>query len=179
KMPLPPPRPFVGFRHASAYALIPPMPASPAVRFRRVALIGRHASPGIAEPLSRRAAFLSERGHAVVLEAETARNTPLPGYPTATAESLGKEADVAIVVGGDGTMLSIARQLAPLEVPLIGVNQGRLGFLTDVPLANMEEALSAMLAGRYVEERRTLLEATVHRAADGTKETVLALNDVV
>jgi len=156
------------------------MSAPPAaVRFRRVALVGRYASPGIAEPLSRLAAFLSERGHAVVLEAETARNTPLLGYPTAAAESLGKETDVAIVLGGDGTMLSIARQLAPFDVPLIGVNQGRLGFLTDVPLANMEDALAAILAGRYVEERRTLLEATVHRAADGAKETVLALNDVV
>ncbi len=156
------------------------MPAPPAaLRFRRVALIGRFASPGIAEPLSRLAGFLSARGHAVILEAETARNTPLPGYPTAAAETLGKEADVAIVLGGDGTMLSIARQLAPFDVPLIGVNQGRLGFLTDVPLANMEDALSAMLAGHYVEERRTLLEATVHRARGGAEATVLALNDVV
>ncbi len=155
------------------------MSAPVTARFRRVALIGRYASPGIAEPLSRLAAFLSARGHTIVLEADTARHTPLPGYPTAASGALGNHADVAVVVGGDGTMLSIARELAPFDVPLIGINQGRLGFLTDIPLADMEDALAAILAGRHVEERRTLLEATVHRAADHVEQTVLALNDVV
>ncbi len=152
---------------------------APDIRFRRVALIGRYASPGIADPLSRLAAFLAARGHAVVLEAETARYTPLARYPAAASGALGKEADVAIVIGGDGTMLSIARQLAPFEVPLIGVNQGRLGFLTDIPLSRMEDALAAILAGRYVEERRTLLEASLHRAGGVVHERALALNDVV
>ena len=154
------------------------MPA-PLSHFPRVALVGRFASPGIAGPLSRVAAFVAARGHAVVLEAETARSAPLPGYPTAASGALGTAADVAIVVGGDGTMLAIARQLAPFDVPLIGVNQGRLGFLTDIPLTKMEEALSAILAGRYVEERRTLVQATVRRAGDSPGETVVALNDVV
>ena len=151
------------------------MVAAPSVvpPFRRVALIGRYASPEIAAPLSRLAAFLAARGHAVVLEAETARFTPVPGYPTAEAEALGAESDVAIVVGGDGTMLAIARQLARFGVPLIGVNQGRLGFLTDIPLATMEEALAAMLDGAFVEERRSLLLAEVGEGS------ALALNDVV
>jgi NAD+ kinase len=143
-----------------------------------VALIGRHATPGIAEPLSRLAALLVSVGHDVVLEDETARSTPIPGYATASSETLGTLADVAIVVGGDGTMLSIARRLAPFDVPLIGINQGRLGFLTDIPIARMEATLTAMLAGRYVEERRTLLAAEVVRA-DGTREAAFALNDVV
>jgi NAD+ kinase len=150
----------------------------PAARFRRVALIGRRATPGIAEPLSRLAAFLVSVGHDVVLEDETARSTPIPGYRSAPSETLGKLADVAIVVGGDGTMLSIARHLAPFNVPLIGINQGRLGFLTDIPIAHMEATLAAMLAGRYVEEHRTLLAAGVVRA-DGTREAAFALNDVV
>jgi NAD+ kinase len=152
--------------------------SEPAPRFRRVALVGRHATPAIAAPLSRLAAFLAARGHDIVLEAETARYTTLPGCPTAAAGALAGSADVAIVVGGDGTMLSIARQLAPAGVPLIGVNQGRLGFLTDIPLARMETVLGEMLAGRYVEERRTLLEATILRDGDGG-ETALALNEVV
>jgi NAD+ kinase len=152
--------------------------AAPAVAFRRVALIGRFASPGIAEPLSQLAAFLAARGHDVVLDAETARFTPLPGYPTAAPDTLGTRADVAIVIGGDGTMLSIARRLAPFEIPLIGINQGRLGFLTDIPLARMEDAVGAILAGRYTEERRMLLQATVRRMI-GTEETTLALNEVV
>jgi NAD+ kinase len=151
---------------------------SAATPFRRVALVGRYASAGIAEPLARLAEFLAARGHAVVLEAETAELMPLPGYPTAAADALGERVDVAIVVGGDGTMLAIARRLAPYDVPLIGVNQGRLGFLTDIPIARMEAILAGMLAGRYVEELRTLLAAEVVRL-DGSRERALALNDVV
>ena len=174
---------WVGFGRGEACALIARMTPSapvpqPAARFRRVALIGRHATPGIALPLSRLAAFLVSVGHDVVLEDETARSTPIPGYATASSAMLGTLADVAIVVGGDGTMLSIARRLAPFDVPLIGINQGRLGFLTDIPIARMEATLAAMFAGRYVEERRTLLAAEVVRA-DGTREAAFALNDVV
>jgi len=153
------------------------MPAPPS-RFPRIALVGRPASPGIAEPLARLAGFLRERGHAVVLESETARYTPLPGCPSADPAELGAHADLAIVLGGDGTMLSIARRLAPCDVPLIGINQGRLGFLTDVPLARMEAVLDAMLAGHFQEERRTMLSATVVRAG-GDRDEALALNDVV
>ena len=153
-------------------------PRLPAARFRRVALIGRHVSPGIGEPLSRLAAFLVANGHEVVIEAETARSAPLSGYACAPPETIGTRADVAIVVGGDGTMLSIARRLAPFDVPLIGINQGRLGFLTDIPITQMEPMLAELLGGRYVEERRTLLAAEVVRA-DGTRDGAFALNDVV
>jgi len=90
---------------------------------------------------------------------------------------LGHEAKLAIVIGGDGTMLSIARQLAPYDVPLIGINQGRLGFLTDVAVSDMESVLAAMLAGAYAEQTRTLLDATLARGAGGS-ERALALNDV-
>src|SRR5207342_2406106 len=108
-----------------------------------------------------------------------ARGTPLlPDFRSAPPEALGAEADIAIVLGGDGTMLSIARRLAPFQVPLIGINQGRLGFLTDIPIATMEATLDAMLSGRYTEERRTLLDAEVVRA-DGARASALALNDVV
>ncbi|TMH34938.1 MAG: NAD kinase [Betaproteobacteria bacterium] len=145
--------------------------------FPTIALIGRHASPGIAEPLSRLAAFLVARGHEVLLEAETAQFTPLPGYPSAPAAELGRHVTLAIVVGGDGTMLWIARQIAPFDVPLIGINQGRLGFLTDIALSDMETALGAMLSGGYVEETRTLLEATLTRAAAADSQA-FALNEV-
>ena len=158
------------------YGLIAAMPASPA-RFQRVALVGRYATPGMAEPLAQLAQFLADRGHDVVVESETARQSALQRFPSAPAEALGANADLAIVLGGDGTMLSIARHLAPLGVPLIGINQGRLGFLTDVPLSDMEQTLASMLAGRYVEERRTLLDATVARNG-GPAERALALNDV-
>ena len=141
--------------------------------FPRVALIGRLGSPGIAEPLARLAGFLAGRGHAVVLGAKTAAEVDLPGYPAVPLSEMANHADVVIVVGGDGTMLSVARQVAPFDLPLIGINQGRLGFLTDIPLAGMEAAVGAMLDGRYLEERRTLLDTVVNG------DRAVALNDVV
>jgi NAD+ kinase len=153
------------------------MPGSPA-RFPRVAIVGRPGTPDLAAPLERLARFLEARGHSVVLEADTARQASLSGLATAVGDTLGAHADLAVVLGGDGTMLAIARRLAPHDVPLIGVNLGRLGFLTDIPLATMERALEPMLAGRYLEERRTMLAPTVERA--GRREDAEpALNDVV
>jgi NAD+ kinase len=152
--------------------------AAAALAFPRIALVGRYASAGLAAPLARLADFLRTRGHAVVLEGETAQYAPLPGYATAAPDDLPLAIDLAIVVGGDGTMLSVARRLAPFDVPLIGINQGRLGFLTDIPLARMEATLDAMLGGRYVEERRTMLAAAVTRVAGGGDESI-ALNEVV
>lgn len=142
-------------------------------RFPRVALVGRLDSPGIAEPLARLAGFLTRRGHAVVIGSETAAEAGPPGYPAAPVGEMARHADVVIVVGGDGTMLSIARQVAPFDLPLIGINQGRLGFLTDVPLAEMESSVGAMLDGRFLEERRTLLDTAVNG------DRAVALNDVV
>lgn len=152
-------------------------PSVPA-RFARVALVGRYASPGIAAPLRALASFLAARGHAVTVDAETAAYATVPGYATAPRDELARGADLAVVLGGDGTMLSLARQMAPFGVPLIGINQGRLGFLTDIPLAHMETALAEMLAGRFVEQHRTMLEVSVQRAGGG-EEVILALNDVV
>ena len=154
-----------------------PAPNAPD-RFARVALIGRHASPGLATPLRELASFLSARGHRVVVDAETAAYAPVPGVATAPSAELARDADLAVVLGGDGTVLSIARQLAPFDVPLIGINQGRLGFLTDIPITRMESTLDAMLAGRFIEQRRTLLDVVVERVNGGRQEA-LALNDVV
>jgi NAD+ kinase len=146
--------------------------------FATIALIGRHASHGIAEPLSHLAAFLNARGHRVLIESSTAEYAPLSGYPTAPTDELARKAELAIVIGGDGTMLSIARQFAPFDVPLIGVNQGRLGFLTDIALSDMESVLDSMLSGRYVEERRTMLDASLERSLGGSERT-MSLNDIV
>src|SRR5882672_4150875 len=133
-------------------------------RFRRIALIGRHGGPALSTPLEGLAAFLLERGHSVALDAETAQFVPLDGVTSLPDDALPLAADLAIVLGGDGTMLSVARRLAPHGVPLIGVNLGRLGFLTDIPLARLTQTLGTMLDGRYAEERRTLLAVTVERA---------------
>ena len=149
-----------------------------ATRFPRVALVGRRSTPAIAAPIAEVGAFLAKRGHRIVLDADTAEYAAVDGADTVASAELGKHADLAIVIGGDGTMLALGRQLAPFDVPLIGVNQGRLGFLTDISVAGMTTTLASMLDGRYVEQRRTLLSVLVERPS-GAREDALALNDVV
>ena len=87
-------------------------------------------------------------------------------------------AELAIVIGGDGTMLNIARALAPHDVPLVGINQGRLGFLTDISTSNMVKTIDSMLDGNYVTEDRMLLDGRVFRKDEQLFES-LAFNDVV
>jgi NAD+ kinase len=87
-------------------------------------------------------------------------------------------ADLVIAVGGDGTMLSVGRRLAPHGRPLVGVNQGRLGFLTDITLADIDERLGPILEGNYEEEQRIVLEAIVRSAGKADRRS-LAVNDVV
>lgn len=150
------------------------MPTAP----RIIAFVGKLQSAGIAQSLSRLAHFFDDAGHTVVLEAETARDIDLAGFAAMTPAQIGQQADVAIVVGGDGTVLGIARQLAPYGVPLIGINQGRLGFMTDIPLDGMLPVLADMLAGNFESESRTLLEGVVLRN-DEQIFSALAFNDVV
>lgn len=145
---------------------------------KTIAIAGKPQATGIVQTLSEIAQFLAGHGHTVVFEQETARHVNLPGYKAMTAAEIGEFADVAIVVGGDGTMLGIARELAPYRIPLIGINQGRLGFMTDISLDRMMPSLEEMLKGKVEAESRALLEATVMR--NGLPiYNALALNDVV
>lgn len=145
---------------------------------KTIAIVGKYFAAGISESLTEIVDFLQGRGHHVVLEAETAQNVALPGIAAMTPEQIGEQADAAIIVGGDGTMLGIARQLAPYDVPLIGINQGRLGFITDISLERMLPVLGEMLDGQVESERRSLLQSAVMR--DGQQIfSALAFNDVV
>ena len=98
-----------------------------------------------------------------------------PGRPVA---GIGAECDVAVVVGGDGTMLGIGRQLARYGTPLIGINQGRLGFITDLPLGDYRQTLPAMLHGAFEEDHRSLMLGKVMRGGECVFEAY-AMNDVV
>jgi NAD+ kinase len=152
-------------------------PAEPAA-FKTVAVIGKYMAAGIEQTLSEIADFLRRSGRRVVFESETAQNLGLPAASAMTPAQIGEHADVAIAVGGDGTMLGIARQLAAYDVPLIGINQGRLGFMTDISQGGMIAALTDMLNGRLESEQRSLLEGSVIR--DGSViSQALAFNDVV
>ncbi len=149
-----------------------------ASRFRHAALVGKYLAPGIRPVLEEIAVFLSQQGLEVSLESETAHNTGLANYPAFDVEELGRRCDFAVVVGGDGTMLGIARQLAAHNVPLVGINQGRLGFITDVPIGDYREALAPMIAGDYEIEHRAMLEGDVWRAGERIFAGI-SLNDIV
>jgi NAD+ kinase len=154
-------------------------------QFRQVALIGKYqavssgatgASSRLA--LERIAHFLMDQGSEVAVEADTAANMGLHNYATLDVAGIGTTCDLCVVVGGDGTMLGIGRQMAQYGVPLIGINQGRLGFITDIPLDDFEATLQPMLTGMYVEDHRSLMQARVMR--DGQCVfSALAMNDVV
>ena len=145
--------------------------------FKTIALIGKHKNPEIVAPLLRLGRYLESRDVEVLLDCLTDANVVEKKYPAVTMEEIGARADLAIVLGGDGTMLNIARKLAPFNVPLVGINQGRLGFLTDLSIDSMAETLGAMLDGQYVIERRMLLYVEVMRNNTSTF-SALALNDV-
>jgi NAD+ kinase len=147
--------------------------------FRRVALIGKQ-TPEIARSLRTLRDLLHRRGCEVMIERETAKRVgdgSKGGKPASYAE-IGRRADLAIVVGGDGTMLAAARSLVRYGVPLAGVNQGRLGFMTDIALHEMSKSVGALLAGRYEIEERALLDAEVRRGRRLLLRT-LALNEAV
>ncbi len=154
-------------------------------KFQQVALIGKYQTLTTAlshtnarTALEAVAVFLHEQGCDVVLEHDTALNMGLEGYQSLTVAQIGAQCDLGLVVGGDGTMLGIGRQLAAYGVPLIGINQGRLGFITDVPYHSFPASLARMLQGEYVEDQRSLMNARVMR--DGhCVFTAMAMNDVV
>ncbi|MFZ2540518.1 MAG: NAD kinase [Gallionella sp.] len=146
--------------------------------FQNIALIGKHKAPEIAGPLSQLAAFLATKGLTVVVDNVTAEHLKGSPFKAMNLDEIASSMDLAIVLGGDGTMLNIARTLSPCHVPLVGVNQGRLGFLTDLTLDNMQESIAEMLEGRFVIEQRLLLSTRVLRN-DAEVFNGLAFNEVV
>jgi NAD+ kinase len=154
-------------------------------KFRHVALFGKYhtTAHGGALESSRRALddvaqFLTRQGCDVVLDQETALHTGLNQYPMLAMDAIGQQCDLGLVVGGDGTMLGIGRQMARFNLPLMGINQGRLGFITDIPLQTYQDVLPAMLQGNYQTEDRPLLQAQVMRD-QRCVFSALAMNDVV
>jgi NAD+ kinase len=148
------------------------------MHFKTVAVVGRYQDSGLDAPLRKLAATLVNAGCKVLIESETARNTGITEHAAASYEDIGRQADLAIIMGGDGTMLGAARQLARSNVPLIGINHGRLGFITDIPLHSANDALASVINGNYEAEERDLLEGRVMRG-DNVMFSGLALNDVV
>jgi NAD+ kinase len=153
--------------------------------FRRVALFGKYqpsafgGSPSTpAHAMREIAQFLVSQGCELVLDQQSQTNAGLDEFEALDIATIGEQCDLALVVGGDGTMLGIGRQLAPYGVPLIGINQGRLGFITDIPMEGYQATLAPMLAGAFEEDHRSLMHARVIR--DGACVfDARAMNDVV
>ena len=147
-------------------------------RFVHAALVGKYQADGIRPVLDEVAQFLIGQGLEVSLERQTWQRSGLPDFAGLSTDEIGAQCDLAVVVGGDGTMLGIARELARHNIPLVGINQGRLGFITDIPMGQFAEALAPMLAGDYEEEHRAMLESALWRDGERIFEA-LSLNDVV
>ena len=146
--------------------------------FKTIALVGKYKTPEIATSLLHLADFIASRGLEVVVDSLTSEHIKQQQYRTVALSKIDTEVDLVIVLGGDGTLLNIACILAPYGIPLVGVNQGRLGFLTDISLDTMQQTIAAMLEGRYVTEQRLLLQASVLR--DGAEVfSSRAFNEVV
>jgi NAD+ kinase len=148
------------------------------LQFRHVALVGKYQAPGSRSALEVIAQFLNAQGCDVSIEKDTAISTGLTQYPILDVAAIGAQCDLALVVGGDGTMLGIGRVLAKFGVPLIGINQGRLGFITDIAFDDYQTVLAPMLRGDFEEDRRWMMQAQVMR--DGRCVfNATAMNDVV
>ncbi len=150
--------------------------------FKSIAIIGKYMQKSALQQmhndLADLAYHLAAREIEVWLEESTARYAELTGFRTAALDKIGENVDLAIVLGGDGTMLGVGRALMQFDVPLVGVNRGRFGFLTDLRAEEMIEAVDAILEGAYHLEPRMLLSASVTRAGKPLHQG-FALNEVM
>ena len=146
--------------------------------FKNIGLIGRLGSTKVVDTLKRLMRFLDERDYHVIIEDRTATVLLDHGHPEASRRTLGELCDLVIVVGGDGSLLGAARTLCHSGTLVLGVNRGRLGFLTDISPDELEERVGQVLAGQYEVEERFLLDAELYR--EGTQVgSGDALNEVV
>ena len=146
--------------------------------FKRIGLVGRPDHSGVVDSLQRLLALLATKELTVVLDDITAGLIDSSGQHVCKREELSGHCDLVIVVGGDGSMLNIAKYVAADQVPVIGINRGRLGFLTDISPDDLEARVEDVLSGKYSVESRFLLDVAIRRK-DGLESLGSALNDVV
>ncbi|HLA74320.1 MAG TPA: NAD(+) kinase [Gammaproteobacteria bacterium] len=145
--------------------------------FKCIGLIGKYADSTVLGTIKILSDYLKGRQLEVILDESTAQLLPGHGLKTASRAAIGASCDLAIVIGGDGTLLNAARSLISYEICLLGINQGRLGFLADISPHDMIQKLDSILQGIYLEEQRIMLHARIERAGQCISESD-ALNDV-
>jgi NAD+ kinase len=146
--------------------------------FKTVAVVGKSDAASLPDVLDQLVGLLRKRRITIVMDPPTAGASRERADATVALTELPARADLAIVVGGDGTLISCARLMAERNVPLVGVNLGRLGFLTDIPADALEAAIESVLDGDFIAESRALLAGAVRRGSQ-TLFSTLAMNDVV
>lgn len=147
--------------------------------FKRIGIIGFVDNLLVRETLGRLTKYLDQSGLEYFLEEDTQNLSELPkDEHSCSRAELGESCDLIIVVGGDGSMLHAARDLVDYKVPLLGVNRGRLGFLTDIPPSELESQVGEVIRGNFVKSERFLLECELHRNGQ-IVDSGIALNDVV
>ncbi|MFD1383769.1 NAD(+) kinase [Rhodanobacter aciditrophus] len=146
--------------------------------FKRIGIIARLDKPQILDTVKRLMDYLIEEGVSPVLESDLATMMPGMRTPFAPLKELGSHCDLVMVVGGDGSFLGAARAIIDFDIPVIGVNRGTLGFLTDISPNNFEAELGPILRGEYLEEQRFMIEAKIKRQNRPSGEGI-ALNDLV
>lgn len=150
---------------------------SPAIK--TIGVIGKRTDPAALPTVLALCRLLRQLHCEVLVDEVHATLAASEGLPSVTRAELGARCQLIVVVGGDGTLLDAGRSLARFGVPLLGVNQGRLGFMVDVRPDAMREALQAVLAGQGVADNRLLLSMVIHRAEGSVEAPALAVNDVV
>jgi len=145
--------------------------------FDTIALTGKRDDPKVTESLRDLAGHLLDRGRKVIADPSVAEGLEGVGVVVTEPALIADQASLMVAIGGDGTMLYAVTLVAGAEVPLLGINRGRLGFLTDVGTERMLDAVDEILRGRYIEERRIMLQATM--TGTGDSPVGYALNDVV
>ena len=148
------------------------------VEFRNIGLIGRLGSKRVIDTMKQLIRYLERRNLNIVIDERIAELIPGHGKQVSPQKLMGEVADLVIVVGGDGSLLGAARSLAASNVPVLGVNRGNLGFLTDIKPDQIEEIVDQVLEGRYIVDKRFLLDVTVKRNGEPIAES-MALNDCV
>jgi len=152
------------------------MPAAPPP-FASVALVGNDRDARVVETMQILAVHLHARGRRVFAESDSTVDFGASRVERRPAEKLAGDANLVVAIGGDGTMLHAARLASPHAVPVLGVNRGRLGFLADIGSQDVRDRLDEILEGRYVQDRRAMLTATMSSARSTLSGQ--ALNDVV